>query len=173
MPKTNQLKYVSTSIIYCSTRFLHRTPTYLCTSIVETSKRIKRSSLGVKRNDVFHDLRVFAPVERLKVVGRHYVNFFLPGHTSKEDDFLRVTGFKQWLHGLWRGEKCLAPDVLWISDGVWVHSAKKKKTLVIWFQSSLDTRCFSLAFDKRVLKLRRSQNTRHSRKKKIIFFCIE
>ena len=63
---------------------------YLSTGVVEGGEGEQGLALGVEGDDVLENGVVLSPVQRLEVVGSHYVNILLPGYASKVDDLLGV-----------------------------------------------------------------------------------
>lgn len=73
---------------------------HLSTGLVKAGEQVERASFCVEADDVLHDLWVVPPVQRLQVVGCHYVNFLLSGNTCEKHYFLCIAGFQQRSHRL-------------------------------------------------------------------------
>ena len=67
-----------------------RGETYLGAGVVESAQRVERSPLRVEQNDVLHDGRIRAPVQRLQIVGGHDVDVALPRYAGEEHNLFGV-----------------------------------------------------------------------------------
>lgn len=73
---------------------------YLCTGFIEASQQVRCLSFSVESNDCLQDLWIFAPVQRLEVVGGHDEELLLTTDAGEEDDFLCVARLEERPHGL-------------------------------------------------------------------------
>jgi len=60
----------------------------------------------VERDDVLDDVRVGSPVERLQVIGCHYVDLLLTTCVRIKHNLLRVTRLEQSFHRLHSDTQC-------------------------------------------------------------------